>query len=210
MLDSVSLGRRSPKAVCFYDSDCVIVTNYWGSLLRIDLNSGDVTSECIAENGISSVARCGEHLVAVSYDGGAYLVDANDLGILNVLRCMTQRLYPSGLIQPDGSSCSNLGVAAKEICPMRPFVILAAPRTGSNMLCTLLNSHPAITCHHEIFNPRGVFPRTYASQPRPWTAIVGRSGTANPLSFLEQFWKTMSGPDARWFQVDQGDKTKKC
>jgi LPS sulfotransferase NodH len=29
-------------------------------------------------------------------------------------------------------------------------VILAAPRTGSNLLCTLLNSHPDVLCHHEL------------------------------------------------------------
>ena len=40
---------------------------------------------------------------------------------------------------------------------MTRFVILAVPRTGSNLLCTLLNSHPQILCHHEIFNPAGVF-----------------------------------------------------
>jgi LPS sulfotransferase NodH len=37
------------------------------------------------------------------------------------------------------------------------FVIFAAPRTGSNMLCTMLNSHPDILCHHELFNPNGIF-----------------------------------------------------
>lgn len=36
------------------------------------------------------------------------------------------------------------------------FVILAAPRTGSNWLCTLLDSHPQVLCHHEIFNPGGI------------------------------------------------------
>ena len=32
------------------------------------------------------------------------------------------------------------------------FVILAAPRTGSNLLCTLLDAHSRILCHHEILN----------------------------------------------------------
>ena len=40
------------------------------------------------------------------------------------------------------------------------FVILAAPRSGSNLLCTLLNSHPEILCHHEVFNPVGHLLRT--------------------------------------------------
>jgi hypothetical protein len=36
------------------------------------------------------------------------------------------------------------------------FVIFAVPRTGSNWLCSLLNSHPEIICHHEIFNPERI------------------------------------------------------
>ena len=32
LLHSVSLGRRSPKGVCFLDPTTVIVTNYWGAL----------------------------------------------------------------------------------------------------------------------------------------------------------------------------------
>lgn len=39
----------------------------------------------------------------------------------------------------------------------RRFVILAAPRSGSNMLCSMLDSHPDILCHHELFNPAGIF-----------------------------------------------------
>ena len=31
LLHSVSLGRRSPKGICFLDEQTVIVSNYWGS-----------------------------------------------------------------------------------------------------------------------------------------------------------------------------------
>ncbi|MDX1500777.1 MAG: hypothetical protein R3325_00325 [Thermoanaerobaculia bacterium] len=68
------------------------------------------------------------------------------------------------------------------------FVILAAPRSGSNMLCTMLDSHPAILCHHEIFNPKGV-----------WVALdLRQSGfrlgsveerEADPLAFLDRLWE---------------------
>ena len=34
------------------------------------------------------------------------------------------------------------------------FIILSTPRSGSNLLCSLLNSHPQVTCHGEIFNQR--------------------------------------------------------
>ena len=37
---------------------------------------------------------------------------------------------------------------------VQPFVILFLPRTGSNLLASVLDSHPDILCHHEIFNQR--------------------------------------------------------
>lgn len=100
LLHSFSLGHRSPKGVCFLNPQTVIVTNYWGALLRIDLASGDVLTRQIAENGISAVARSGGDLIAVSYDGAAYRVRPDDLSVVNTLRSMTQRLYPSNLIRP--------------------------------------------------------------------------------------------------------------
>ncbi len=100
LLRSFSLGRRSPKAVCFFDSDSVIVSNYWGSLTRFDWRGDTVVSRCIAENGISSLSRAGDHLIAVSYDGGAYLVRPSDLRVVGELRGMRQRLVPSPLITP--------------------------------------------------------------------------------------------------------------
>ncbi len=100
LLHSVSLGHRSPKGVCFLDPQTVIVTNYWGALLRVDLATGHVLTRQIAENGISAVARSGDQLVAVSYDGVAYRVRSDDLSVVNTLRSMTQRLQPSSLIRP--------------------------------------------------------------------------------------------------------------
>ena len=100
LLHSFSLGHRSPKGVCFLDPTTVIVTNYWGALLRIDLASGEVLTRQIAENGISAVARSGDDLIAVSYDGVAYRVRSDDLSVVNTLRSMTQRLHPSNLIRP--------------------------------------------------------------------------------------------------------------
>ena len=109
LLHSISLGRRSPKGVCFWNRDTVIVTNYWGALLRLDLKTGDVLVRTIAENGISAVSRCGSDLIAVSYDGVAYLVPPEDLQVRNTLRGMRQRLQPSALIRPvrelAGASC---------------------------------------------------------------------------------------------------------
>jgi len=98
LVESYALGRRSPKAVCFLDPETVIVSNYWGALLRISLGDGGVVKRPLAKNGISAIARSGRHLVAVSYDGAAYLVDPMTLEPVNVLRSMTQRLQASALI----------------------------------------------------------------------------------------------------------------
>jgi hypothetical protein len=66
-------------------------------------------------------------------------------------------------------------------------VILAAPRTGSNMMCTLLGSHPDVLCHHELFNPRGVF---YALDLRDGSFDLGgiEERDRDPLAFLERVW----------------------
>lgn len=101
LLSSHSLGHRSPKAVCFLDSQTVIVTNYWGALWRFDLTRDQVITRQIAHNGISSIAKSGEYLIAVSYDGVAYLVRPDDLSVVNTLCSMQQRLQPSALIRPE-------------------------------------------------------------------------------------------------------------
>jgi LPS sulfotransferase NodH len=72
------------------------------------------------------------------------------------------------------------------------FVILAAPRSGSNMLCTMLDSHPAILCHHEIFNPKGV---RLALRLRESDFSLGTVAEreADPRQFLERVWETRLG-----------------
>ena len=92
LLESYSLGRKSPKGVCFFDDNTVVVTTYWGELFRLDVASGEMIHAQIAENGISSAVRCGELLAAASYDGAIYLVDPRDLSVVNTLRVMRQRL----------------------------------------------------------------------------------------------------------------------
>ncbi len=92
LIHNIGLGRHSPKAVAFVDDHIVIVTNYWGELLRIDLTDNSVTCKKIAENGISGIVIRGDQLIVSSYDGGIYLVREHDLETLNSLRSMTQRI----------------------------------------------------------------------------------------------------------------------
>lgn len=92
MLHSLDTGRQSPKSVCFWDRETVIVGNYWGYLIKADLAGGPVTRSRIGPNGISSLARSGEYLVAACYDGAAYLVRPADLAVVRELRAMTQKV----------------------------------------------------------------------------------------------------------------------
>ncbi len=41
--------------------------------------------------------------------------------------------------------------------PSRRFAVLSTPRSGSNWLCRLLDSHPSVRCHFELFNPHRAF-----------------------------------------------------
>jgi LPS sulfotransferase NodH len=72
------------------------------------------------------------------------------------------------------------------------FVILAAPRSGSNLLCTLLGSHPAILCHHEIFNPAGI---RVALELRGTEFLLGTldERQRDPLAFLDAVWAAPLG-----------------
>ena len=101
LLCAFDLGRRSPKAVCFVDRETVVVANYWGELLRVDLATGTILRRQIAANGISAIARVparasaeGDRLLASSYDGTNYLVRSSDLQVMNRLQAMRQRPEP--------------------------------------------------------------------------------------------------------------------
>lgn len=105
---SIAIGRRSPKAVCFLDAETVIVSDYWGALLRVDLIHERLTRHPIAVNGISSLCRIGAHLAATSYDGAVYLVRPGDMTVVATLRAMTQRLEPSILARAPLTAGSEL------------------------------------------------------------------------------------------------------
>lgn len=86
--------------------------------------------------------------------------------------------------------------------PVR-FVILAAPRTGSNMLCSMLNSHPQILCHHEIFNPLGMH---YALDHRDGEINLGcvSERDQNPELFLHRLWRHSCGKRAVGLKLNRG------
>jgi WD40 repeat protein len=89
---SFPLGRRSLKSVCFVSERVVLVGDYWGSLIRVALDTGEVTRATIARNGISSLTRCSDFVVAASYDGRLYAVRPETLAVVQRLGAMQQRL----------------------------------------------------------------------------------------------------------------------
>jgi hypothetical protein len=89
LVHAIRIGRRSPKSICFVDEVTVVIGDYWGALIRVDLRTSQ-----ISQNGISSIARSGEYLAATSYDGGIYLVESFSLTVVNTIHAMTQRVRP--------------------------------------------------------------------------------------------------------------------
>lgn len=92
LLHAIRLGRRSPKSICFVDETTVVVGDYWGGLIRVDLDRQRISRATIARNGISSLSRSGEFLAVSSYDGTIYLVRPDDLHVVNRLSAMQQRI----------------------------------------------------------------------------------------------------------------------
>ena len=92
LLHAIRLGRRSPKSICFVDETTVVVGDYWGGLIRVDLDRQRISRATIARNGISSLSRSGDLLAVSSYDGTIYLVHPGDLHVVNSLSAMRQRV----------------------------------------------------------------------------------------------------------------------
>lgn len=81
------------------------------------------------------------------------------------------------------------------------FVIFAAPRTGSNLLCSLLNAHPDIRCHHGLFNPDGV----HCARDRPDTLGTIADRDRDPIAFLDGVWASGEGARAIGFKINLGE-----
>jgi len=89
--ESVALGRRSLKSVCFVSGGVVLVGDYWGYLHRVELGSGAVMRKRIARNGISSLTRAESLVSAASYDGRIYAVRPATLECVHAIEAMRQR-----------------------------------------------------------------------------------------------------------------------
>jgi LPS sulfotransferase NodH len=83
------------------------------------------------------------------------------------------------------------------------FVIVAARRTGSNLLCTLLDSHPAILCHHELFNPRGIF-QALSRRGKGFDLGTLAERDEDPKAFLDRVWREACGNPCVGFKMTHG------
>ena len=105
---------------------------------------------------------------------------------------------------------------AKEL-PKR-FVIFNFPRSGSNFLCTMLDNHPDILCHQELFNPGRIFySRDFhillnggnEEGATPWEDLIhGKDSFSNkkqrdlePEKFLMKVWRHNYGANAVGFNL---------
>jgi hypothetical protein len=71
------------------------------------------------------------------------------------------------------------------------------------MLCTLLHSHPEILCHHEVFNPNGIF---YALGYRNGEIDLGTidERDRSPIEFLARLWQHPLGFNCVGFKMTRG------
>ena len=84
--------------------------------------------------------------------------------------------------------------------PKTRFVVLAAPRSGSNMLCAMLGSHPSILCHHEIFNPKGIR-LALPLRDTDFTLGTVTERERDPLEFLSRIWLNDLGKPCVGFKL---------
>jgi len=92
LVQSIPIGRKSLKSVCFWSESVVLIGDYWGGLIKVTLADGTFVRRVIARNGISALARSGSFVVASSYDGAIRLIRPEDLHVVQTHRAMHQRL----------------------------------------------------------------------------------------------------------------------
>src|SRR5258706_3016978 len=72
--------------------------------------------------------------------------------------------------------------------PKTRLLIACQPRTGSNWLCSLLQSHPQILCHHEVFHHDEIYYAVGHRDGRLSHLGSTHERDRDPLGFLEQLW----------------------
>ena len=78
-----------------------------------------------------------------------------------------------------------------------PFVIVCLPRTGSNLLGEMLDTHPEVLCHMEIFNPKS----TYLSRKPHLRIGTKDERDQDPWTFLQRVYEVTDGRRAVGFKL---------
>lgn len=115
-------------------------------------------------------------------------------------------------------ACSNPHVAAKGTNLIKgalarygrdgvtPFVILFLPRTGSNYLAGMLDTHPEVLCHHELFLPDGIH-RSLSVREGILRIDLGspEERDRDPIAFLRKVYATDEDARAVGFKMSLAD-----
>lgn len=83
------------------------------------------------------------------------------------------------------------------------FVIIFLRRTGSNLLASLLDSHPEILCHHELFAPDSAH-RAMSLRGRHVDFGTAADRDADPFAFLRRVYAWQDGRKAVGFKLAPG------
>ncbi|GGJ25257.1 WD40 repeat domain-containing protein [Paenibacillus hunanensis] len=93
LLHSIYLGRKSLKSVCFFSDSIVVVGDYWGNVILVDLKNNNISKQMIAKNGISSINSLNDNEVLLtSYDGSIYTLNVLQFKLSKTYTEMTQRV----------------------------------------------------------------------------------------------------------------------
>lgn len=68
---------------------------------------------------------------------------------------------------------------------MQKFVIVSGGRTGSNLLCGILDQHPLIACHYEVLSPKAIY-LNRGNRIESDKSLEERD--ADPIKFLENLY----------------------
>lgn len=72
------------------------------------------------------------------------------------------------------------------------------PRTGGNYLCSLLNSHPEIICHYEVFHLEEIY---YADEYHHLNLCTLKERDRRPEEFLNRLWKASFSHNIVGFKI---------
>jgi glycosyltransferase involved in cell wall biosynthesis/LPS sulfotransferase NodH len=83
---------------------------------------------------------------------------------------------------------------------MIKFVIFSHPRSGSNYLCSLLDSHPEILCHFELFHPDKAY-YSLAVNDEEMHSYPLEKRDNNPGEFINKVFKSNMGRKAVGYKI---------